>query len=133
MCIRDRTNTAVANNTVAIIIDGPIVRNICKMFKVDPRRSASLLDSFAAITQGFIPYGAQILMATQFSNGSLTPFDVMPMLWYQFALGIFVILSIFIPYADGYIKKHPWDFDKWQLKKEVVLEENVAVNTNVLK
>ena len=127
------TNTAVANNTVAIIIDGPIVRNICKMFKVDPRRSASLLDSFAAITQGFIPYGAQILMATQFSNGSLTPFDVMPMLWYQFALGIFVILSIFIPYADGYIKKHPWDFDKWQLKKEVVLEENVAVNTNVLK
>ncbi|MDD7306036.1 MAG: Na+/H+ antiporter NhaC family protein [Peptoniphilaceae bacterium] len=108
------TDVAVANNTVAIIIDGPIARNICEEFKVDPRRSASLLDSFGAIFQGFIPYGAQILMAVQFTEGAVTPFAVMPYLWYQFALAFFVILSIYIPFADGYLNKHPWDFEKWQ-------------------
>lgn len=108
------TDAAVANNTVAIIIDGPIVRNICEEFEVDPRRSASLLDSFGAIFQGFIPYGAQILMAVQFTEGAVTPFNVMPFLWYQFALAFFVILSIYVPFADGYIRKHPWDFKKWQ-------------------
>lgn len=108
------TDAAVANNTVAIIIDGPIVRNICEEFEVDPRRSASLLDSFGAIFQGFIPYGAQILMAVQFTNGAVTPFNVMPFLWYQFALAFFAILSIYVPFADGYIKKHPWDFERWQ-------------------
>lgn len=112
------TDAAVANNTVAIIIDGPIARNICEEFEVDPRRSASLLDSFGAIFQGFIPYGAQLLMAVQFTEGALTPFQVMPFLWYQFALAFFVILSIYVPYADGYIKKHPWDFERWQPKDE---------------
>lgn len=108
------TDAAVANNTVAIIIDGPIAKNICEEFNVDPRRSASLLDSFGAIFQGFIPYGAQILMAVQFTEGAVSPFQVMPFLWYQFALAFFVILSIYVPYADGYIKKHPWNFERWQ-------------------
>ncbi|SHH40827.1 Na+/H+ antiporter NhaC [Anaerosphaera aminiphila DSM 21120] len=112
------TDAATANNTVAIIIDGPIVRNICEEYKVDPRRSASLLDTFGAVMQGFIPYGAQLLMAVQFTNGQVSPFDVMPLLWYQFALAFFAILSIFIPFANGYINKHPWDFEKWQLKSE---------------
>src|SRR5699024_2262019 len=94
------TDLAVANNTIAIIIDGPIAKNICEEFQVDPRRSASLLDSFGAIFQGFIPYGAQLLMAVQFTEGALTPFQVMPFLWYQFALAFFVILSIYVPYAD---------------------------------
>lgn len=40
----------------------------------------------------------------------------MPLLWYQFALAFFAILSIFVPFANGYINKHPWDFDKWELK-----------------
>lgn len=112
------TDAAVANNTVAIIIGGPIARSISEEFKVDPRRSASLLDSFGAVFQGFIPYGAQILMAVQFTEGVLTPFDVMPFLWYQFALAFFAILSIYVPFADGYIKKNPWDFDKWQAKSD---------------
>lgn len=115
--ITSLTDMATANNTVAIIIDGPIVRNIVEEYKVDPRRSASLLDSFGAIMQGFIPYGAQVLMAVKFTEGKVSPFDIMPFLWYQFALTFFVILSIFIPFADGFIKKHPWDFGKWQPKE----------------
>lgn len=106
------TDAATANNTVAIIIDGPIARNICEEYKVDPRRSASLLDTFGAVMQGFIPYGAQILIACGFAKG-VSPFDVMPLLWYQMALAFFAILSIFVPFADGYIRKHPWDFEKW--------------------
>lgn len=117
--ITSLTDMATANNTVAIIIDGPIVRNIVEEYKVDPRRSASLLDSFGAVMQGFIPYGAQVLMAVQFTEGQVSPFQVMPLLWYQFALAFFVILSIFVPFADGYIKKHPWDFENWQAKDSV--------------
>ncbi|WBW49375.1 Na+/H+ antiporter NhaC family protein [Peptoniphilus equinus] len=116
--ITSLTDMATANNTVAIIIDGPIVRNIVEEYKVDPRRSASLLDSFGAIMQGFIPYGAQVLTAVQFTEGQVSPFQVMPLLWYQFALAFFVILSIFIPFADGFIKKNPWDFAKWAPKSK---------------
>lgn len=108
------TDAATANNTVAIIIGGPIARSISEEYKVDPRRSASLLDCFGSIMQGFIPYGAQLLMAVQFTNGEVTPFQVIPYLWYQFILAFIVILSIFFPFANGYIKKHPWDFEKWQ-------------------
>lgn len=111
-------DAATANNTVAIIIAAPIARNISEEFQVDPRRSASLLDSFGSIMQGFIPYGAQLLMAVQFTNGECSPFDIMPFLWYQFALTIIVIASIFFPFADGYIKKNPWDFEKWQPMSE---------------
>ena len=113
------TDAATANNTVAIIIDGPIARSICEEYKVDPRRSASLLDTFASVMQGFIPYGAQILMAVQFTNGAVTPFEVIPLLWYQFALAFFGILSIFIPFANGYIKRHPWNFEHWMPESEV--------------
>lgn len=111
------TDAATANNTVAIIIAGPIAKNISEEYRVDPRRTASLLDCFGSVMQGFIPYGAQLLMAVQFSNGEVTPFQVMPYLWYQFILAIIVIVSIFVPFADGYIKKHPWDFANWKLQE----------------
>jgi Na+/H+ antiporter NhaC len=55
-------DAAVANNTVAIIINGPIAKEICEKYKVDPRRSASLLDTFSCVFQGLIPYGAQMLI-----------------------------------------------------------------------
>lgn len=111
--ITSLADAATANNTVAIIIAGPIARRIAEKYKVDPRRTASLLDCFGSIMQGFIPYGAQLLIAVQFTEGRCSPFDVMPFLWYQFILAAVVILSIFFPFADGYIKKHPWNFETW--------------------
>jgi hypothetical protein len=90
---------AVANNTVAIIIAGPIAKNICKKYEIDPRRSASLLDTFACIFQGLVPYSAQLLIASGFSNGSVSPFEIIPFLRYQFILLAFAIASIYIPYA----------------------------------
>lgn len=43
---------------------------------------------------------------------SYSPVSFMPYVWYSFLLTLFGILSIFVPFADGYIKKHPWNWEK---------------------
>lgn len=106
------SDLATANNTVAIIIAGPIAKGISTQYKVDPRRVASILDITTCVFQGLIPYGAQILLVGSLTAGAVGPMDVMPLLWYQGLLAVFMILSIFVPYADGLIKKKPWDWDK---------------------
>jgi Na+/H+ antiporter NhaC len=56
-------DVCTANNTVAIISVGGIVRQIAQKFGISARRAASLLDTFSCMIQGIIPYGAQLLMA----------------------------------------------------------------------
>lgn len=102
---------AVANNTVAIIISGNIAKDICREFKVDPRQSASLLDIFSCVWQGIIPYGAQLLMIGSLTAGAVSPMDVIPYLWYQQLLAVLAIVSIFVPFAAGTIKKDPWNWE----------------------
>lgn len=102
---------AVANNTVAIIITGSIAKDISKQYKVDPRRSASLLDIFSCIFQGIIPYGAQILLVGSLTAGAVGPLDLIPYLWYQQLLVVFAVISIFVPFADGICKKDPWNWE----------------------
>ena len=113
------TDAATANNTVAIIIDGPVAKEISNDFKIDPRRSAALLDTFSCVMQGVIPYGAQILIAAgltkELGAGAVSPMEIIPFLWYQGILAIFAIASIFIRYADP---SGDWDFDKDELKEE---------------
>ncbi|PIE83916.1 MAG: sodium:proton antiporter [Bacteroidia bacterium] len=106
------TDTATANNTIAIIIDGPIAREMSEEYKVDPRRAASLLDTFSCVGQGLIPYGAQALIACSFTNGLVNPVALIPYGWYQIGLAIFLIISIYVPYANGYIKRHPWVWNR---------------------
>ncbi|MGL5050214.1 MAG: Na+/H+ antiporter NhaC family protein [Cetobacterium sp.] len=89
------TDMAVANNTVAIIINGPIAKKISEKYKVDPKKSASVLDIFSCITQGMIPYGAQMLIMLSFAGGKVSPFDIIPLLWYQMILAIVTIGYIF--------------------------------------
>lgn len=89
-----------ANNTIALIMSGPIAKDIADHFQVDPRRSASLLDMFSCITQGIIPYGAQLLMAAGLS--SVTPIEIMKYLYYPYLLGIGVILAIIFRYPRKY-------------------------------
>lgn len=81
-----------ANNTVAIITVGPIARQIAERFSIDPRRSASILDTFSCFAQGIIPYGAQLLMAGGLAT--ITPISIVPYLYYPFALGIITSLAI---------------------------------------
>lgn len=87
----------VANNTVAIIISGPIAKKMSREFGIDPRRSASLLDTFSCVFQGIIPYSAQVLIAAGFTGGAIAPFELVPFFWYQFILGIFALISILAP------------------------------------
>lgn len=52
-----------ANNTVAILVGGGVAKDIAQRHGITPRRAASLLDIFACVVQGVLPYGAQILLA----------------------------------------------------------------------
>ncbi|MGI6094906.1 MAG: Na+/H+ antiporter NhaC family protein [Lachnospiraceae bacterium] len=82
-----------ANNTVAIVMAGPIAKDISEEFQVSPRRSASLLDIFASVGQGLIPYGAQLLSAAGLSG--LTPLNIMPYLYYPILMAVSALCFIF--------------------------------------
>ena len=81
-----------ANNTVAIVMAGPIAKEISDEFKISPRRSASLLDIFTSVGQGLIPYGAQLLSAASLTG--LTPFQIMPYLFYPILMAVSAVLFI---------------------------------------
>ncbi len=81
-----------ANNTVAIVMSGPIAKEISEEYGVDPKRSASLLDMFTSVGQGLIPYGAQLLSAATLTG--LTPFDIIPYLVYPILMAVCGIAAI---------------------------------------
>lgn len=85
-------NLCTANNTIAIITAGSISREIAERFNIDPRKTASLLDSCSCITQSLIPYGAQTLLATGLAG--ISPAAPWPYLFYPWMLAIMVALSI---------------------------------------
>lgn len=113
------TDIAVANNTVAIIINGEVARSLCYKFKVDPRRSAALLDTFSNVFQGLIPYGAQMLIITGFTKGSVSPIDLLPHAWFLYLLFLSSLISIFVPFSNGVIVKDPWNYEKQKPESEV--------------
>jgi len=83
---------ATANNTVAIVMAGPIAKDISEEYEIEPAQTASLLDIFSCICQGIIPYGAQLLIAAGIAGiGSIT---IIPYLFYPFLLLIAVIVAI---------------------------------------
>ncbi len=85
---------ATANNTVAIVIAAPIAKEISMEYDVAPKEAASLLDTTSCIFQGLIPYGAQLLVASSLAR--ITSVSIIPFLFYQFLLIIFVLLSILV-------------------------------------
>jgi len=93
-------NVCTANNTVAIITVGGIARKIGERYQLDPRKCASLLDTFSCFTQGLLPYGAQLLMAAGLA--SLNPIAILPYLYYPIAIGIAALLAILFRYPRRY-------------------------------
>lgn len=85
-------DVATANNTVAIVIAAPIAKNISEEYDIDPRQTASLLDTCSCILQGVIPYGAQLLIAAGLSG--VSSLMLIPYLFYPFLLAVFVLLAI---------------------------------------
>lgn len=89
-----------ANNTIALITVGPVARDIADRYGVDRRMSASLLDTFSCFAQGLIPYGAQLLMAAGLA--AISPFDIIPYLFYPIVLGVVSFLGIIFRYPRKY-------------------------------
>ena len=83
-----------ANNTIAIVMAGPLAKEIADEFDIDPRRSASLLDIFSSCWQGLIPYGAQVLGAAGLA--AISPMEIVKFVHYPMLMGIFGILAIII-------------------------------------
>lgn len=85
-------DACTANNTVAIVMAGPIAKEISDEFGISPKRSASLLDIFSSVGQGLIPYGAQLLSAATLTG--LTPFDILPYMYYPILMAISAVVFI---------------------------------------
>lgn len=81
-----------ANNTIAIVMAGPVAKEIGDEFGVEPKRVASILDIFASVGQGMIPYGAQLLTAAALVG--VTPLNIIPNLYYPVLMLLCVLLFI---------------------------------------
>jgi Na+/H+ antiporter NhaC len=86
------SNLCIANNTVAIIVSGPIAKKLARDGDVSAKRSASLLDIFACVVQGILPYGAQALLLG--ATFGLSPWEVSTSAYYCFILAITAIVVI---------------------------------------
>ena len=87
-------NICTANNTIAIITTGRIAQDITRRFGLDPRKTASILDTFSCLIQGFIPYGAQLLMAAGLAG--ISSISITAHLYYPFIMGTFALGAILL-------------------------------------
>ncbi|MDO4811071.1 MAG: Na+/H+ antiporter NhaC family protein [Eubacteriales bacterium] len=90
-------DVATANNTVAIVMAGPIAKEVSEEYSIDAKKSASLLDTFSCVFQGIIPYGAQMLVAISACTTlgySISAFEIIPLLFYPFLLCLSSLLFI---------------------------------------
>jgi Na+/H+ antiporter NhaC len=97
VCVVD---VCTANNTVAIITVGSIAKKIGERYGLDPRKCASLLDTFSCFTQGLLPYGAQLLMAAGLAQ--VNPITILPYLYYPVAIGFAAFCAILLRYPKRY-------------------------------
>ncbi len=87
---------ATANNTISILITGPLAKSIADEYGVDNRKSASLLDTFSGCWQGILPYGGQLLAASGLA--AISPVSIMFYSFYPVLMGICCVIAILIGY-----------------------------------
>lgn len=80
------TNFAVANNTVSIIVTGTIAKEVKDRLLLQKEKAASVLDIFACIVQGILPYGAQVLLLLSYAEGNMGYFELVLNAWYIWLL-----------------------------------------------
>ena len=86
------TNLCTANNTIAILTTGSIAKDLSGKYGIEPRRTASIMDTVSCFVQGVIPYGAQVLMASGLA--AVNPLQIIPHLYYPMLIGVMVVLAI---------------------------------------
>ncbi len=88
---------ATVNNTIAILMAGPLAKTIADEYEVDKRKSASLLDIFASVWQGILPYSPQLLAAAGIAGistvGMWQAYSIYPIL-----MGVMAVIAIVIGY-----------------------------------
>lgn len=87
---------ATANNTISIIMSGPLAKNIADEYDVDPRKSASILDIFGGCFQGLLPYSPQVISAAGVAG--ISPFLLVAYSIYPIMLGVCGLIAILIGY-----------------------------------
>lgn len=98
-------NLAIANNTVSIVITGPIAKEINDEYHLNPKKTAAILDIFSCIIQGVLPYGAQILLILNYANGKLDFFDLISNAWYHLFLLLFTLVAIYGSFWDKWTNR----------------------------
>jgi len=88
------SNLCIANNTVAIVLTGDVAKTLAEQHQISPRRSASLLDIFACISQGLVPYGAQALLLG--ASFGISPWQVVTQSYYCLLLLLIAVLTILL-------------------------------------
>ena len=85
-----------ANNTIAIVMAGPLAKDIAEEYDIDSRRTASILDIFSACIQGIIPYGAQVLIAAGLV--AVSPIEILGYLYYPILMGVCGVFAIILEF-----------------------------------
>ena len=94
------TNFAIANNTVSILVTGPIAKEMKDRMKLNNIKVASVLDIFACVVQGILPYGAQVLLLLSYAEGKMNYLELIGNAWYLWFLLVLTIL-----YTGGFFNK----------------------------
>lgn len=90
---------ATANNTVAIVMAGPIAKEMSQEYNISAKKAASILDIYGCVVQGMLPYGAQMLYALSAAvvmGHTITAFEVIPYMFYPFCLLISMLIFTFL-------------------------------------
>lgn len=89
---------ATANNTVAIVMAAPIAKEMSEEYGIEPKRAASILDTFSCIFQAIIPYGAQMLVTISSAatlGYAVSAFEILPYLFYPMLLAVASLIYIY--------------------------------------
>ena len=93
------TDLSTANNTIAIMIAGPLAKDIATEYDIEPRKAASIIDIFSCAVQGIIPYGAQLIVAAGVAG--ISPVLIMPYAFYPILIAVCGIIAIVIGYPKA--------------------------------
>lgn len=95
-CLTAAVNATIANNTITILIVGPLAKDIAEKNQVDLKRSASILDTTSCFIQGVLPYGAQVLAAIAAASSLISPFAILQYLYYPLLTGVATFIFVLL-------------------------------------
>ncbi|MDO4670062.1 MAG: Na+/H+ antiporter NhaC family protein [Aerococcus sp.] len=96
MILPGAVDMALANDTVSVLITGSLIKDLSDRYQIDRRVMGTLMHTTVCIVQGLLPYGAQVLLATGFTNGKVSPLDVFPYHWYAYTALLLCVATILI-------------------------------------